>query len=268
MFGQPHNLLTKSPDGVTLTPLPKLLLERRATTVFKPDAVPQPILQMILELGAPAPSGYNLQPWRFFVVLDAENRKRPQRAAMDQPKVGEAPVVIIAIGMKEETKQSIVDVAQEGTNRGAGKLQEVNKVAEHMRQFRECFSMEVGVNRHIMIAVTTIILVAESFGYDAAPMEGFSPDEVKHEFGLPDEAAVLALHAISRREGPHKPSPGRFPLSRIVSQEHYGTPWEDSFDLPGLMHLKHQLALQVRNVVNPSHASVFESASGIRPAIS
>lgn len=233
MVGQPHRLLTNSPDGVALTPLPQLLLERRATTHFKPDVVPEPVLQTILELGAQAPSGYNLQPWRFIVVRDAENRKRLQKAAMDQPKVGEAPVVIIAIGMKEETKQIIEDVVQEGANRGAGKQHEVNKAAEQARRFLDSFSMEVWVNRHTMIAVTTMMLVAESFGYDTAPMEGFSANKVKHEFGIPDEAEVVALLAIGRREGPDKPFPGRFPLSRIVSLEHYGTPWEDSLDLPG-----------------------------------
>jgi nitroreductase len=45
-------------------------------------------------------SGYNLQPWRFIVVRDKEHRKRLRKAAMDQEKLSEAPVVLIAVGMK------------------------------------------------------------------------------------------------------------------------------------------------------------------------
>ena len=49
-----------------------------------------PFLNAVLTLSAQAPSGYNLQPWRFIVVRDAENLKRRQRAAINQPKVAEA----------------------------------------------------------------------------------------------------------------------------------------------------------------------------------
>ncbi len=185
-----------------------------------------------VELTAQAPSGYNLQPWRFIVVRDPQNRKRLQKAAMDQPKVGEAPVVIIAIGMKEETKTIIEDVLQEGAERGAGKPEAVAEMAAQARKFLDSFPMDVWVNRHTMIAVTTMMLVAETFGFDTAPMEGFNPAAVKRDFGIPDEAEVVALLAIGHRLEPDKPYPGRFPLSRIVSHERYGTPWEDSFEIP------------------------------------
>jgi hypothetical protein len=37
----------------------------------------------------------------------------------------------------------------------------------------------VWINRHMMIAVTTMMLTAQVLGYDAAPMEGLSEDQVK-----------------------------------------------------------------------------------------
>ena len=72
------------------------------------------------------------------------------------------------------------------------------------------------------------MLVAETYGFDTAPMEGFEPDAVKREFGIPDEAEVVALLAIGRMREPDKAYPGRFPLSRIVFRERYGSPWPDS----------------------------------------
>lgn len=208
-----------------LKSLPEVLFERRATSHFRSDPVPQRVLQTILELAGQAPSGYNLQPWRFIVVRDPENRKRLQAAAMDQEKVGEAPVVIIAIGMKEETLHVVEEVLREGAKLGAGRLDDVPSAVAQAKKFLSTLPMEVWVNRHTMIAVTTMMLVAEAFGYDTAPMEGFDPQAIKRDFGIPAEAEVIALLAIGRKEDPEKAYPGRFPLSRIAFRERYGLPW-------------------------------------------
>lgn len=233
MTSKPNRLSARPPQGVALKLLPQVLLDRRATKHFKPEPVPADALQSILELTAQAPSGYNLQPWRFIIVRDPENRKRLQKAAMNQAKVGEASVVVIAIGMKEESKKVIEEVLLEGASRGAGKPEDVPATAALARQFLDSVPMNVWVNRHTMIALTTMMLLAESYGFDTAPMEGFDPASVKREFGIPDEAEVVALLAIGHAQEPDKPYPGRFPLSRLVSQEQYGTPWEDPFERTG-----------------------------------
>jgi nitroreductase len=71
--------------------LTQVLLDRRATPHFKPDPVPEEYLEAVLRFATRAPSGYNLQPWRFLVVRDKENRTRLQQAAFHQEKVGEVP---------------------------------------------------------------------------------------------------------------------------------------------------------------------------------
>src|SRR5262245_25366482 len=228
MISKPKHLLDHAQRGATLKPLPQVLLERRATSHFNPDPVPDDALQAILELAGQAPSGYNLQPWRFIVVRDPENRNRLQKAAMDQEKVGEAPVVVIAIGMKEETKTVIEEVLREGAKLGAGQPENVPATVAQAREFLSSFPMDVWVNRHTMIAVTTMMLVAEAYGFDTAPMEGFDPEAVKREFAIPDEAEVVALLAIGHMRKPDKAYPGRFPLQRIVFKERYGIPWPDS----------------------------------------
>ena len=70
-----------------------------------------------------------------------------------------------------------------------------------------------------------MILVAEAYGFETAPMEGFDPAGVKAEFGIPDEAEVVALVAIGRGAAPDKSYPGRFSLDAIVYAETYGEPW-------------------------------------------
>jgi nitroreductase len=226
MQDKPKNYPTTQPNGEPLKPISEVLLERRATNHFTDEEVPEEYLNAILSLGGQAPSGYNLQPWRFIVVRDAENRKRLQSVAYNQPKVAEAPVVIIALGMKEEWKERASEVFREGAERGAGRPDTWEQARDGAVQALSAMPMQTWVNRHTMIAVTTMMLVAEAYGFDTAPMEGFDPAGVKREFGVPDEAEVCALLAIGRAAAPDKAYPGRFELDRIIYSERYGESWQ------------------------------------------
>lgn len=230
MDDKPTDLPATRPGGEPLKSLVEVMLERRATNAFRADEeVPEETLEAILRLALQAPSGYNLQPWRFVVVRDAENRKRLQGAAFGQPKVGQAPVVVIALGMKEEWKLTADEVFAEGAARGAGSLDTVEQYKQSAFQFLDGMQhMPTWVNRHTMIAFTALMLAAEAYGYDTAPMEGFAPDKVKSEFGIPEEAEVVALLAIGRAEQPDKPYTGRLPLGRVVYSERFGEPWESN----------------------------------------
>jgi nitroreductase len=183
-------------------------------------------LQAILTFGGQAPTGYNLQPWRFIVVRDEENRRRLQAAALGQSKVAEAPVVIIAIGLREDWNRKAEEVLREGAERGAGKIQEVESQKQEAVEFLSHIRKDVWLNRHVMIAVTAMMLVAEAYGFDTAPMEGFDPSKVKEAFEIPNEAEVVALLAIGRAKAPDKPYTGRFPLKDIAFQEKFGVAWK------------------------------------------
>jgi nitroreductase len=225
MKDRPHQFPSSRPDGSPLKPIPEVLLDRRATNHFKTDPIPDEFLKAILAFGTQAPSGYNLQPWRFIVVRDRESRQRLRRAAWDQSKVSEAPVVIIAIGLKENWERRAEDVLREGARRGAGKMEQVAEQKEQAVDFLSHIRSDVWLNRHVMIAVTTMMLVAEAYGFDTAPMEGFEPAKVKSEFGIPDSAEVVALLAIGRAAEPEKPHPGRFSPHEVTFEEKFGSPW-------------------------------------------
>jgi len=224
---KPTDIPRARTDGSPLKPINEVLLERRATNKFTDEEVPAEVLDAVLRLGAQAPSGYNFQPWRFVVVRDAENRRRLQQVAFNQPKVAQAPVVVIAVGMKEEWKETADEVLREGAQRGAGNPDKVEQAKQGAVQFISGMDTALWVNRHTMIAVTAMMLVAESYGYDTAPMEGFDAAGVKREFAIPEEGEVVCLLAIGRAAEPDKPYTGRFPLERIVFAERFGEPWRD-----------------------------------------
>ena len=78
--------------------LSRAIAERRASPSFDESPIPDADLQKILQAGLQAPSGYNLQPWRFIVVRSPEQKKRLRSASFNQAKVEEASVMIVACG--------------------------------------------------------------------------------------------------------------------------------------------------------------------------
>jgi Nitroreductase len=208
--------------------------DRRATPSFLPDPVPEADLEKILAAGRAAPSAFNLQPWRFVVVRDIEERRRLRLAALNQPKVEEAPVVLIACadveGWKNGDLEKLIALAQA---HGYGNEARYASIRKNVSTF---FTAAPGAsggiapdfavwgNRQTMIAFTTMMWMAEVLGYDTAPMEGFDEGLVKSAFAIPESVRVVALLAIGHRSGTDKAFAGRFPMAHNFFAEKWGVP--------------------------------------------
>ena len=80
-------------------------------------------LKQILDAGLHAPSGYNMQPWRFMVVQSPEQKKRLRGASYNQGKVEEASAVIVACGDADGWRKDLELMLQQGLRgRDAGEL--------------------------------------------------------------------------------------------------------------------------------------------------
>lgn len=78
-----------------------LYRRRRSCRHFADEPVPRELLLELLEAARWAPSGGNLQPWRFVVVHDADRRRQLVGACLGQGFVAEAPVVIVVCALPE-----------------------------------------------------------------------------------------------------------------------------------------------------------------------
>ena len=70
---------------------------RIETREFKPDPVPEAVLQMILEAGRWSPSQRNRQPWHFIVVQDRETLTQLGAMAPSGPYLADAPLAIAVV---------------------------------------------------------------------------------------------------------------------------------------------------------------------------
>lgn len=72
-----------------------VLEKRHSIRKFDTRPIPKEIVEAILEAGRRAPSGSNIQPWRFVVVEDEAVRKRLKEAS-PLSFFAEAPLLILA----------------------------------------------------------------------------------------------------------------------------------------------------------------------------
>ena len=213
-------------------PLSLAIQERRATPSFEDVPIHTADLEKIIRAGLEAPSGYNLQPWRFVVVRDREQRKKLCQAAFGQPKVEEASVVIVACGDPQGWKDGDLEEmlrigAEHGFTDPAGQERTRRAVTGFLGSAPGKAggaepTWDLWANRHTMIALTTMMWAAETLGYDTAPMEGFMEDQVKALLKIPARVRVVALLAIGRLKGADKPYAGRFTPARTVFAEEWG----------------------------------------------
>jgi nitroreductase len=209
-----------------LKSLTKAIADRRATPSFDGEPIPAGDLRKILDAGLHAPSGYNMQPWRFVVVQQPEQRRRLRAASYNQAKVEEASAVIVACGDRDGWRKDLDEMLRLGRAGGMPEsyaAQAEQTVPQYLSSFTDD-QMKAWLNKQVTLATTTMMWMAEVLGYDTAPMEGFEQDKVCETLRLPMSYWVVSLLAIGRLKGQDKFDGGRFEIAHTVFAEEYGKP--------------------------------------------
>lgn len=199
-------------------PIVTAIEERRTVTLFDPEKrlSDQDILKLV-ELATRAPSSFNLQNWRFIAVRSAEAKARLQPIAWNQPKIGDAAVTFIFVGVLADHR-TMPDRLAPAVEAGimpaevAAGWEESAKSLYHEQLWR---ARDEAV-RSATFAASHMIFAAHAHGLGAGPMIGFDADAVSKEFGLAaDEIPVLLLSVGHPASGnwPQKP---RWPVPDIV----------------------------------------------------
>ena len=205
--------------------LSQAIAQRRATPSFDGVPIPSADLKKIIEAGLHAPSGYNMQPWRFVVVRGEEQKRRLRAASFNQAKVEEASAVIVACGDANGWRSGdLEEMLRLGCEGGMpenyaeqARTNIPNYLANHP-------NLTGWLYKHVMIAFTSMMLMAEVLGYDTAPMEGFEEEKVREVLKLPLSYSVVALLALGHARGDDKFYGGRFSMARTVFDNEYGKP--------------------------------------------
>lgn len=175
---------------------------RRAVNFFDPDkAVSDDLLREIVELAAKAPSSFNLQPWSLMILKNSGDKIRLRKLAWDQPKVTEAPIVLIVLADRNGWKEGHPFV-----EKNFNETVKAGAMREEQRQwFMDACKKLYGLSEEKAQAFAlknagffamALMLAAKNLGLDTHPMDGFDHDGVRKEFNIPDNYWIPALIAV------------------------------------------------------------------------
>ena len=179
--------------------------KRRSINFFDPDkAVPRDLLEKLVNLAASTPSGFNLQPWNLMVLKEQPEKEKLKALAWNQPKITEAPVVLIVLADKngwqeghpvfEKTWAQMVASGMQDTQRDWF-LSATSSLYNWSKEANLAFAA-----KNAGFFAMSLMYAATSLGLETHPMDGFDHEAVKKAFNIPDQFWVPLLIAVGYRK--------------------------------------------------------------------
>jgi nitroreductase len=175
---------------------------RRAVNFFDPGKdVPENLLRQMIETAARAPSGFNIQPWSLMVLREPEERQRLRKLAWDQPKVSEAPVILIVLADTEGwmpgnpfAEKNFTEMVRSGQMKPEqrewfdGACKTLYAASEARKVAFAC--------KNAGFFAMNLMLAAKDLGVDTHPMDGFDLEGVREAFRIPKNYWIPLLMAV------------------------------------------------------------------------
>lgn len=166
---------------------------RRSVRKWRPDPVPDDLVEKILEAGRWAPSAGNFQPWAFIVIQKPETKERVQKVAEESKNLSR----IWAPFFREGNKRGyIVD------------LRNVPLGIAIFADSRHAPPHTGGADGHIIgasLAAMNMWLAVHALGLGACYWSHMMPDKMKAILGVPHHWDFVGLLGIGYIDGDGSP---------------------------------------------------------------
>ncbi|MCW4034575.1 MAG: nitroreductase family protein [Candidatus Bathyarchaeota archaeon] len=173
--------------------------KRRSIRKFTAQPVSDIQIERLIKAAHLAPSGCNVQPWRFVIVKDKQLKHSLCVAAHNQKFVEKAPVVIVCCGELLSWKKTR-EQTQELLNKKGTKI---NKETENALMNRVDQAVQANMNErvpttllNVAIAIEHIVLEAVELGLGSCWVRLFDENQVKQALRLKENICVVALLPI------------------------------------------------------------------------
>ena len=180
--------------------------KRRAINFFDQDKdVPEKLLDELIECAARTPSSFNLQPWNLIVLRDLKEKTKLKSLAWDQPKVVEAPVVLIVLADKngwQEGHSTVEKNWQEMLQSGSMQAEQREwflNAAKSLYNWSPEASLAFAAKNAGFFAMS-LMYAATSLGLETHPMDGFDHEGVRKAFNIPDNYWIPLLLAVGYKK--------------------------------------------------------------------
>jgi len=186
---------------------------RRAVKHYDPDhQLPAEDLDQILAAAMAAPTAFNIQRWRFVVVVEPGLRQESRSNAWVQAQVTDASTWIILVGDEQGWNKDPNRYWRNAPEAVQGFL--VPAIGQYYEGKPDVQRDEV--MRSCGLAGMNIMLAAKALGYDSCPMDGFDFDAVGKLINLPDDHRISFMIAIGKGTVEPWPKPGQLSRDEVV----------------------------------------------------
>jgi nitroreductase len=189
----------------------QIIRTRRSIRHFKPDSVSEEAISEILSAARLAPSGGNIQPWRFVIIRSLEMKEKLKATTIWRFAL-KAPVVIACcsdLSAAEGRQERLLELSQ------AGVFDNVEMDGEYTPPDRNQDQLLAYLNMNVGIAITHMMLKAVDLGLGTCWIGGFDPVKAKEILSLEDSLQVVALLPIGYPERVPAPRP-RLALEKLI----------------------------------------------------
>lgn len=172
-----------------------VLKQRRSIRLFRPDPLPPGTIAELLEAARIAPSGTNLQPWRFLAVTSAEKRQALAACTFNVNFIAQAPLTMVCCADRAAAAarpERLRELSNAGAFAGTD-LEKFDFSGYRKKMPRDEAAELAYLNLNVAIAVQQMILRAVDLGLGSCWVMLFSQDKVKELLALPDNLHVTAL---------------------------------------------------------------------------
>ncbi|WMD20051.1 nitroreductase family protein [Achromobacter seleniivolatilans] len=164
-----------------------------------------------------APTAFNLQNWRFIAVRSADGKRRLRELAWNQPKVTDAAVTFIMVGVLPQASW-MAERLQPSVATGlmpAGMVPAWESAASQLYSGSPQTQRDEAI-RSATFGASTLMLAGQAQGLSASPMTGFDPAGVAQAFGLRQDEVPVMLVAMGLARAGNWPQKPRRPVSDVL----------------------------------------------------
>ncbi|MGA7721040.1 MAG: nitroreductase family protein [Ignavibacteriaceae bacterium] len=194
--------------------LSNVIRERHSIRHYDPDfKISDDEIKEIIKEAVYAPSGNNLQSWRFLIITDQKQKERIYTVSNDQEQVLEASALIIILGDLKGYEQ--VDLiysrsVKEGIVTEEFKNAKVAKVKETFEKESSRYGNPNWKRDLVLIdgslAAMQLMLAAKAKGYDSVPMIGYNTEKLRKILNIPDRYVNVLMIPIGKATEPAHPT--------------------------------------------------------------
>ncbi|HQN65385.1 MAG TPA: nitroreductase family protein [Methylophilus sp.] len=194
------------------------IIERRSVKAYDPQhKMSDAEITKLLSLAMLSPTAFNIQNWRFVLVIDPELRKQVRAASWDQAQVTDASLLIVLTAdLKAWDKQP------ERYWRNAPQTVRdylVPMIGSYYRGKEQVQRDEA--MRSCGMAAMTLMLAAKEMGYDTCPMDGFDFDAVAKLLNLPADHTPAMFVVVGKALKEAQPRGGQLDFNEVVIQNKF-----------------------------------------------